>query len=196
MAQGDLFDISAGGHGFHISSHLIAVLALFIAIFAIAGFSMFRSNSVPDKALKQHGSGLKTEFFDIDLTGVAVTNGTDNGVLAAVTTLPAQSHILESALVATQLANTAILDIDLALSPSAGVAVGNVPGAGVTDLASTLELGTTDGTQNACVSATPNTGQAVTTAVNVYLVQGDTDNTESTGLTSGKVRVMLRYITA
>ena len=82
MAQGDLFDISAGGHGFHISSHLIAVLALFLAIFAMAGYVHFRSDSIPDRALKNKdhqgesvrvpisaspaaGAGARTDVFTV-----------------------------------------------------------------------------------------------------------------------------------
>lgn len=48
----DLFDVSVGGTGFHLTSHIIALAALFIACFAITGYISFRSNSIPDRALK------------------------------------------------------------------------------------------------------------------------------------------------
>jgi hypothetical protein len=51
----DLFDVSIGGAGFHLTSHIIALAALFIACFAIAGYISFRSDSIPDRALKNKG---------------------------------------------------------------------------------------------------------------------------------------------
>jgi hypothetical protein len=57
----DLFDVSIGGVGWHFTSHLIALAALFIACFAIAGYITFRDDSVPDSAL-HHGGDNKFDF--------------------------------------------------------------------------------------------------------------------------------------
>ena len=51
-AAQNLFDVSVGGAGFHFTSHLIALVALFIACFAIAGYISYRSDSIPSSALK------------------------------------------------------------------------------------------------------------------------------------------------
>lgn len=50
----DLFDVSVGGVGWHFTSHLVALAALFIACFAIAGYITFRKDSIPGDALKDH----------------------------------------------------------------------------------------------------------------------------------------------
>ena len=47
----DLFDIKMGGVGWHMTSHLIAIVALFVACFAITGYITFRDDSVPITAL-------------------------------------------------------------------------------------------------------------------------------------------------
>lgn len=57
----DLFDVSMAGAGFHFTSHLIALAALFIACFAIAGYITFRKNSIPGDALKDQN----VDFGDI-----------------------------------------------------------------------------------------------------------------------------------
>ena len=56
----DVFDMNTSGYGFHITSHLIALVALFIACFAIAGYINFRTNSIPADAVKE-GSGFADE---------------------------------------------------------------------------------------------------------------------------------------
>lgn len=64
----DLFDVSIGGAGFHLTSHIIALAALFIACFAIAGYISFRSNSIPGKALKDHDA----DFEDVTADSLAL----------------------------------------------------------------------------------------------------------------------------
>ena len=56
----DLFDVSVGGAGFHLTSHIIALAALFIACFAIAGYISFRDDSISSKKLKKgpHDEGV------------------------------------------------------------------------------------------------------------------------------------------
>ena len=45
------FDISGPTGGFHITGHLLALVGLIVACFAITGYITFRNNSVPYKAL-------------------------------------------------------------------------------------------------------------------------------------------------
>ena len=65
----DLFDMNANGMGFHLTSHLIAIVALFVACFAITGYITYRDNSVPAGAIK-HGF----EFDDENITAASLTS--------------------------------------------------------------------------------------------------------------------------
>lgn len=65
----DLFDVSVGGVGWHFTSHLVALAALFIACFAIAGYITFRKDSIPGDALKDHDVDVE----DIEATTVKTT---------------------------------------------------------------------------------------------------------------------------
>ena len=62
----DLFDFKVGGLGFHITAHMIAIAALFVACFAITGYISFRSNSIGGEAIKDD-----IEFATLTLTGKA-----------------------------------------------------------------------------------------------------------------------------
>ena len=57
----DLFDMRIGGAGWHLTSHLIAIAALFVACFAITGYITFRDGSIHAGALD------KTADADDDL---------------------------------------------------------------------------------------------------------------------------------
>jgi hypothetical protein len=74
----DLFDVSIGGAGFHLTSHIIALAALFIACFAIAGYISFRSNSIPDRAFKNKDKDHQGESVRVPfLASPAATTRTD-----------------------------------------------------------------------------------------------------------------------
>lgn len=47
----DLFDMKVGGLGFHLTAHMIALAALFVACFAITGYITFRDGSISEKKL-------------------------------------------------------------------------------------------------------------------------------------------------
>lgn len=92
-ARGDLFDVSVGGAGFHFTSHLIALVALFIACFAIAGYVMFRNDSIPASALKDGDPDFGAIVADsLQLSGgpvlehVRIFTDSDFGAQTAVTT--------------------------------------------------------------------------------------------------------------
>ena len=63
----DLFDVRMGGAGWHITSHIIAIVALFVACFAITGYITFRDDSVPGSALKDQ---------DVDVENIVVDSVT------------------------------------------------------------------------------------------------------------------------
>ena len=52
IKMADLFDVKMGGAGWHLTSHLIAIAALFVACFAITGYISFRDNTVGSEAIK------------------------------------------------------------------------------------------------------------------------------------------------
>jgi len=60
----DLFDMKVGGAGWHVTSHLIALVALFVACFAITGYISFRDLSVPGSALKDHDANFENVEVD------------------------------------------------------------------------------------------------------------------------------------
>lgn len=107
----DLFDMNVGGAGFHLTSHVIAIAALFIACFAIAGYITFRKDSIPGDALKDHDANfddvtLTSVFngafyekgYDVTLTATAVQTAVDdNDVLFATplaSGLPAGTQVV------------------------------------------------------------------------------------------------------
>ena len=47
----DLFDMKVGGLGFHLTAHMIALAALFVACFAITGYISFRDGSISENKL-------------------------------------------------------------------------------------------------------------------------------------------------
>ena len=67
----DLFDMKVGGLGFHLTAHMIALAALFVACFAITGYITFRDNSVPQTAI----DGEDTNLAELTVTGVASLSG-------------------------------------------------------------------------------------------------------------------------
>ena len=67
----DLFDMKVGGLGFHLTAHMIALAALFVACFAITGYITFRDNSVPQTAI----DGEDTEYASLTVTGATDLQG-------------------------------------------------------------------------------------------------------------------------
>lgn len=80
----DLFDMNVGGLGFHLTSHVIAIAALFIACFAIAGYITFRDDSIEERKLK------RTEGVLHKLVSPATGVGTSDFVIG---NLPARSFV-------------------------------------------------------------------------------------------------------
>ena len=77
----DLIDFSDGGNGWHITSHIIAVIALFVACFAITGYITFRDHSVPGKALKDDSP----DFDNITADTLNLTETLDVGGVSSLT---------------------------------------------------------------------------------------------------------------
>lgn len=87
----DLFDMRIGGAGWHITSHLIAIAALFVACFAIAGYITFRDDSIPPKALeKDQSADDDLKVNDIEASGNVTVGGslTLDGSLVKTHPLP------------------------------------------------------------------------------------------------------------
>lgn len=102
----DLFDVSVGGVGWHFTSHLVALAALFIACFAIAGYITFRKDSIPGDALKDHD----VDVDDITGATLALSGNATVGSISTgsgqISSTVAKTLIPAGALPATLLANT------------------------------------------------------------------------------------------
>ena len=99
----DLFDFKVGGLGFHITAHMIAIAALFVACFAITGYITFRDDSIDTDALKHltvvERNGIFYEkAYDVTLTASAVQTavGNDDVLFATplVSDLPAGTEVV------------------------------------------------------------------------------------------------------
>ena len=90
----DMFDFNVGGAGWHFTSHLVALAALIIACFAIAGHISFRDDSIPPKALEiDQSADDDLTVNDITMSGNltiggALTHGGFTDTLVSVTTTP------------------------------------------------------------------------------------------------------------
>ena len=116
----DIFNLTSGGLGWHLTAHLIAIAALLIACFAILGYIKFKDESIPGSALKDEGVDLSNIDADtLTLTGNATANSIASNVGALgmagtyATTLTAD---------ATLTANTAV-----AINVTAGNATFTLP---------------------------------------------------------------------
>ena len=137
----DLFDVSVGGVGFHFTSHLIALAALFIACFAIAGYITFRENSIPGDALKD-AEGLADE----DIHAVSLTTTGDVAVGGSLTnrkpvTVLTHNGTGDNTRVLTEAESGTLYDVDLS-----GAAAGEdwhitLPLAGNVSTATTITTG-------------------------------------------------------
>ena len=79
----DLFDMRIGGAGWHLTSHLIALAALFVACFAITGYITFRDDSVPITALNDSQASDQ----DLSVDNVAANSLNVSGASALAGTL-------------------------------------------------------------------------------------------------------------
>ncbi len=84
----DLFDMRVGGAGWHLTSHLIAIAALFVACFAITGYITYRDESIPVKALDKDQDAdddIKVDNVtakSLDVSGAStLTGGIDGEII-------------------------------------------------------------------------------------------------------------------
>ena len=69
----DLFDVNAAGAGFHITSHMIAIVALFVACFAITGYITFRDDSISRTKLEPGVDDYTLDVTDVPIPVRAAT---------------------------------------------------------------------------------------------------------------------------
>ena len=114
----DLFDMKVGGLGFHLTAHMIALAALFVACFAITGYITFRDNSVPHSAI-DNVEGLNEREYLTVTAAPSLAIGTNAVVIG---TLPAGARVT-SITVLTQLLSVgaATADLDFTIGTVADV---------------------------------------------------------------------------
>lgn len=135
-AKGDLFDFTVGGAGFHVTAHLIALAALFIACFAIAGYISYRGDSIPGDALKEDDISVaslemgnlveKTYYKRFSTLGTTAPGAANDSIGAITGALPVGSFITSGIIkVVTPGANLGNLQFGLG-TLAQGAAFGNV----------------------------------------------------------------------
>ena len=105
-----LFDMKVGGLGYHITAHMIAIVALCVACFAITGYISFRSETVEGSALKTgtvEGSALKTGTVE----GSALKTGCI--VVSQDVTIPLATTAFNKDFEITQPANSVLSSVTL-----------------------------------------------------------------------------------
>jgi len=122
----DLFDMKVGGLGFHLTAHMIALIALFVACFAITGYISFRDNSVPQTAI----DGEDILYDTLSVTAKALT-------VSDIGASPGWSPMLTSI---TRKTGAGTIVTTLVIDLGAGASSGDTPGdiLGANDAASTL----------------------------------------------------------
>lgn len=85
----DLFDMKVGGLGFHLTAHMIALVALFVACFAITGYITFRDGSISEKKLDGANFLTAGEAHDAVVTSLAYPGGSEKWYSLTVPALAA-----------------------------------------------------------------------------------------------------------
>lgn len=88
----DLFDVKSPGVGFHLTSHMIAIAALFVACFAITGYITFRDNSIGPEKLKEGADDYVVTELVMPMPVRAAAAAT--GVASGTVTQPANTRII------------------------------------------------------------------------------------------------------
>lgn len=188
----DLFDLKVGGLGFHMTAHLLAIIALFVACFAITGYISFRDDSIDRDALKD-GEGARLYDAIVDLEGVTVVNGTDAVVLKQIATIPSDTFITSVRMECVELATAAELQLGLAVSATAGTVSGTAvvtPTDLIADSGNFMDSGSTVGDLSTAGQFADSVNVGTKTAL--YVINADNANTGG-ALTSGKFRVYIEY---
>ena len=179
----DLFDMKVGGLGFHMTAHLLAIVALFVACFAITGYITFRDDTVPGSALKDHdadlddvtltsvnhnGSGVE-KMYSLTLQGaIAQRSAGDDSLGSFGITLPVGAVIKEAYVRVDTVSNADLGQLALESGTSTECAFDGVPAQDVlagpansttvaTVYASDLDVVVATGDQDLCISAANNT---------------------------------------
>ena len=199
----DLFDMKAGGLGFHITAHIIAIAALFVACFAITGYISFRDDSVPGDALKDHdvdlddvkltsidhnGSGVE-KMYSLTLDGaIALRSGIDRSLGTFGITLPVGAVIKQAYVRVDTVTNTDLGQLAIESGTSAECAFDGTPELNVlagpansttvaTLYGSNLDVSVATGDQDLCISAanaTATTSGKIIAGVKVFFPPGVT----------------------
>ena len=177
-AKGDLFDFTVGGAGFHVTAHLIALAALFIACFAIAGYISYRDDSIPDSALQDDGELEQKVYYEqVTIPSGTASGGTDQSVaLLSLSALPEGAIVTQGSLVMTSAGTgTDMGNFNLEVCSATNGAVG---GTGGTDVSGTIDTQATDLASRTALS-TPTTGVVATSTVNRFCIAASLNATTS-----------------
>ena len=204
----DLFDMKVGGLGFHVTAHMIAIAALFVACFAITGYITFRDGSISEKKLDganfltegeahdavvssvSHPGDYQEKWYSQTYTATTMNvtrNANDSlGVIATGFTL---GHVATEAYIHVSTGTTGdLVNLDFELGTLDSCAYGEAPSSGAT-MTGCSAIGAT-------TAAVADAGPLLTN--NMFTVANNTicliaSATTASG-TAGEIRVSVRVV--
>ena len=140
----DLFDMKVGGLGFHLTAHMIALAALFVACFAITGYISFRNGTITEdkldganfltdgEAMTSLTMGSLVEKIHYEQVTVPIlTNAANDSVATLALSLPEGAIVIAGMIVMpTAATGTDLGDFNLECGSPAECAVGVGTGGG------------------------------------------------------------------
>lgn len=197
----DLFDFKVGGLGFHMTAHLLALVALFVACFAITGYISFRDDTVPGSALKDqdadledvtltsitHDGGMTEKLYTVTIDGaMAARTGTDRSIRSIVSGFGAGMHVAETGIEVVTPTNADLGALTFEIGSTANCEFNGIGGTVITGGA-TLAATNTSGIYQGAI----HTGAYSFSSTNDAICLAAANNT---ALTSGKIVAYIRVI--
>jgi len=154
----DLFDYKVDGLGWHLTSHLIAIVALFVACFAITGYITFRDESIDvdklnilnsDREVRvvsiNHNGGITEKVYTVVIDGaLAVRSDSNDSIVLIASGFGPGMHIVESGLEVLTATDADLGALTIEIGTAANYAVdggGGTPITGGATLAATNTAG-------------------------------------------------------
>ncbi len=204
IKMADLFDFKVGGLGFHITAHMIAIAALFVACFAITGYISFRDDTVPGSALKDqdadledvtltsinHNGGITEKVYTVVIDGaLAARSAGDDSIALFASGFTTGMHVVESGMEVLTATNADLGALTIEIGTAANCAVDNTGGTAIAN-AATLAATNVVGSDYTAY-ATGHTADFSFSATNDAICLAAANNT---ALTSGKIVAYIKVV--
>jgi len=136
----DLFDYKVAGYGFHVTAHLLALVALFVACFAITGYISFRDESIDVDKLNilnsdrdvsvvsiTHAAGQEKWYYQTVETLAAATHANDDSIALLATGLPVGAVVVDTFMQVLTVSTLNLGALKFETGTAAECAVGSIP---------------------------------------------------------------------